>query len=198
MHPASWLRLSSRLIQRNDDFTSHLGGELDCQITETTNTYDANSVTRPDKIKLEDGNSSALKWRCIFALQIIQNLKQERFFPDCVAGHAALAEICHSIHSPVGAEDVVTGQTLAAVSAAVVVVSPSSSFTFLKECHTRSDGLKNANTLVALGHVNPFVVHVCATETGMGDFEEDFVRFEIGPRGFGFDDLAPSRAFVRR
>lgn len=108
--------------------------------------------------------------------------------------HATLVEVRHAVHLSLRAEHVVAGQALHAVAAAVVVVTPASSFALLEHGYVGTDSLDGTNALMAQAHVNTLVVNICAAETGMCDLQKNFVCFQLWFLGLRFDD-ALVRAF---
>lgn len=58
------------------------------------------------------------------------DLVDEVFVPDCVRGKGALVGVGVAVHLAFGAKGLVAGQTLLAVTTAVVLITPADNITF--------------------------------------------------------------------
>lgn len=183
----------------DNNAATHLGGVLDGEVTETTDTHDTNNVGGEDVVhvkSVEDGGTTAHEGSGNLIAHVVGDLEEERLAPDGALGHAALVEVGEAVHGTLGAEGLVAAKTLLAATARVVLVTPADAVTLLENGAVRAELLDNADTLVAETHVGMIVVEVSTAETGGGDLEEDLVALESGLLGGGLDDLAGLGALV--
>jgi len=185
--------------REDDDAAAHLGGVLDGEVTEATDTHDTHCRCWQNVVHVEgveDGGTTAHQ-RCGDLIRHgIGDLEEERFAPDSALGHAALVEVGHAVHLTLGAEGLVAAEALLAVTAGVVLVTPANAVTLLEDGAVGAKLLHNTDTLVAETHVGLVVVEVSTAETGGGDAEEDLIASEGGLLGSRLDDLAGLGALV--
>lgn len=177
----------------DDDSASHLGGELNGQVTETTDTDDTNGIGRegrPLVQGVEDGGTTALEGSGGLVGEVVRDLEEESLAPDGLVGEGALIVVGVSVQSALWAEGLGTLQALLAVTAAVVLVSPSNAVADLHVLDVWAKLLDDTDTLVAEYHVGLAEVLIGSAETGGCDFEEDLVALELTLGGGGLLDGA--------
>lgn len=185
--------------REDDDFAAHLGGVLDGQVAQPTDTHDTNRLVRLRAVLVqgaEDGRTTTLQRRGMLIAEPIRDREEEGLTPNTVRGHGALVEVGHTVHGALRAEGLVATQTLLAVLARVVFVAPAYTVALLHVLGLRADGLDDTNTLVSQTHVLVAVVQVGAAEAGGGDLDEDVVSGELWPLSLGLLDGAILGALV--
>lgn len=183
----------------DNNAAAHLGGVLDGEVTKATNANHAHNFCRFHAVHVEgveDGGTTAHQRCGNFIGHRVGDLEEESLAPDGALSHAALVEIGHAVHLTLGAESLVAAEALLAVTARVVLVTPSNAVTLLQDGAVGAKLLHDTNTLVAETHAGMVVVKVSTAETGGGDAEEDLVALEGGLLGDGLDDLAGLGALV--
>ena len=181
----------------DDDLAAHLGCKLDGQVAQAADADDAHAVGALRVVELqrvEDRRASAHQGRGVLVLDAVGDLEQEVGLPDCGCGEGALVQVGVSVHGALGAEGLNATEALLAVAAAIVLVAPADSVTLFHCLHERTGLFDDAGALMAEGHVGALVVDVGAAETGVGDFDEDFIWAD-GPAALALDDLAVFGAF---
>lgn len=138
--------------REDDDLTAHLGGELDGQMAQPSDTYNANAVGAFEVVHLkcgENGGASAHERRGVLVLNAVWDLEDEVFVPDGVACETALVQLGLTIQVSSFAHGLFASQTLLAMSTAVVLVPPSRAITGLELCYVLANLLDNASAFVA-------------------------------------------------
>lgn len=167
----------------DNDFASHLGGELDGQVTEAANTDDTDTVCRLGVVHVEgveDGGTTALERSSSLVGEAIGDLEKEGLAPDTMGSERTLVGIGVTVHLSLGAVGLSALQALLAVRARVVLVTPTNAVTLLEESAGRTSLLDDTNTLVAESHIGLAVVQVSTAETGGGDSHVNLVTGELG------------------
>lgn len=128
------------------DLTSHLSGELDGQVSESsdtdyTNAFVGLNTTIEGAESVEDGGTPAHERSGVFAGEVLGDLVDVICVPDGVGTHGCLVEVTVTVHDTVGTEGFVSGKTLLAVVAGVVLVAPSNGVTLFDGLDSRSDFL---------------------------------------------------------
>ena len=183
----------------DNNAAAHLGGVLDGEVTEATDTHDTDSRGRLHVVHVEgveDGGTTAHEGRGDLVAHGVGDLEEEGLAPDSALGHAALVKVGHAVHLALGAEGLATLEALLAVTAGVVLVTPANAVTLLEDAAVGAELLHDTDTLVAETHVGLVVVKVSTAETGSGDAEKDLVASEGGLLSGGLDDLAGLGALV--
>lgn len=183
----------------DDNAAAHLGGVLDGEVTEATDTHDTNGVGGEDVVhveSVENGGTTAHEGSGNLIGHVVGDLEEERLAPDGALSHAALVEVGEAVHDTLGAEGLDTAEALLAAAAGVVLVTPADAVTLLQDGAVGAELLDDTDTLVAETHVGMVVVEVSTAETGGGDLEENLVALEGGLLGGGLDDLAGLGALV--
>src|SRR4051812_2648974 len=73
---------------QHDNFTSHLCCKLDGEMSQTSNTNNANDIGRFYSVSCEgspDRDPSTHQWSCDIALQLLREFEKILFFPHCAA-----------------------------------------------------------------------------------------------------------------
>ena len=178
----------------DDDFATHLGGELDGQVAETANADDTDALVWLGAVHVkgvEDGGTTAHEWSSGLVWDGVWDLEQEGLLPDGAVCERSLVEVGVAVHGALWAESLVTGQALLAVAAGVVLVAPTDAVALLQVLCAWTDLLDDTDTLVTEDHVGVAVVLVSTAETGGGDLEKDLVILELAALGCGgLDDLS--------
>lgn len=167
----------------DDDFASHLGSELDGQVTKAANTDDTDTVCRLSVVHVEDvedGGTTALERSCSLIGEAVGDLEEEGLSPDTVGSERTLVGIGVTVHLSLGAVGLGALQALLAVRARVVLVAPTNAVTLLEEGAGRTSLLDDTDTLVAESHIGLAVVQVSTAETRGGDSHVDLVASELG------------------
>jgi len=167
----------------DDDVATHLGGELDGQVTETTNTDDTDAVGGLGVVhveSVEDGGTTALERGSGLIGKAVGGFEEEGLAPDTVGSERTLVGIGVTVHLSLGAVGLGALQALLAVGARVVLVAPADAVTLLQESAGRAGLLNDTDTLVTESHIGLAVVHVGTAETRGGDSDVDLVAAEGG------------------
>lgn len=162
----------------DNNVATHLGGEVDSQVAETTNTDNTDAVGRLSVVHVEgveDGSTTALERGSGLIGKAVGGLEEEGLAPDTVGSERTLIGIGVTVHLPLGAVSLSTLLALLAVRARVVLVTPANAVALLQESAGRAGLLDNTDTLVAESHVSLAVVHVSTAETGGSDSDVDLV-----------------------
>lgn len=142
----------------DDDFATELGGELNGEVTKTTNTHDRNSLIRGDTHEwCEDGGTSTLQRCGILITQCIGDGVQEGLAPDCLVAHASLVGVDASVKTAIRAEDIFTLEAASAETAAVRVVAPADSVALLEVPDIGTGPFDDAYTFVPENHILRFL-----------------------------------------
>ena len=163
--------------------------------------------------------------RGILLCHSIGDFEKERLAPDGLVGETALVEIGITVERVVGADILLPHQTLLALAARVVDVTPSYAVALFEGLDGGAGGGYEADAFVAENHLcdmldgvggrigreggngtrvrrktNIRVLHVDigAAEAGDGDCYMDLVTCERAKSGFGLDDVAGFGAFEGR
>lgn len=182
----------------DDNAASHLGGELDGQVTESSDTNNTDTVGWLDVVETEgrvDGGTTAHEWGSVLALDGGWDLEDVVGLPDTVVSEGTLVVVVVTEELTSRAEGVVAGQALVAVTAGVVKVSPSDGVSLLEAGDTGAELLNYTSTLVAETHVDALEVLIGTAESGVGDLDENIVALDLTGGG-GLDNLALLGALV--
>lgn len=166
----------------DDNFTSHLSGKLDGQVTETTNTDDTDTVGGLGVVhveSVENGGTTALERSGSLIGKAVRDLEEEGLAPNTVGSERTLVSIGVTVHLSLGAVGLSSLQALLAVGARVVLVTPTNAVTLLEESAGRTSLLNDTDTLVAESHIGLAVVQVSTAETGGSDSHVDLVTLEL-------------------
>ena len=121
--------------REDDNVATHLGSELDGQVTETTNTDDTDALSGLGVVEvegLENGGTTALKRGSSLVGEVVGDLEEESLTPDTVRGERTLVGIGVTVHLSLGTVGLGTLQALLAVGARVVLVTPTNAVTLDK------------------------------------------------------------------
>lgn len=119
---------------KDDDLATHLGGELDGQVTESTDAEDTDGVLGAGTEGGErgiDGGTAAHEWGGLLVWNGGWDLVEETLLPDGVGAEGSLVEIVGAVEGALGTKGLAAGKTLLAVQASVVLVTPADSVTLL-------------------------------------------------------------------
>ena len=183
----------------DDDLATHLGGELDGQVTKTSNADNTDAVGRLDVVKVkshEDGGTTAHEGSGGLVGKAVGEGEEESLAPDGVGSKRSLVEVVVTIELAVRAESLGTLETLLAVTTAVVLVAPANAVTLLEVLGERTKLLYDTDTLVAKDHAGLAEVLVSSTETGSGNLDEDLITGKLRLVGGALDNGARVGAAV--
>jgi hypothetical protein len=167
----------------DDNVTTHLGSELDGQVTETTNTDNTDAVGGLGVVhveSVEDGGTTALERGSSLIGKAVGGLEKEGLAPDTVGSERTLVGIGVTVHLSLSAVGLSTLQALLAVGARVVLVTPANAVSLLQESAGRAKLLNDTDTLVTESHIGLAVVHVGTAETGSSNSDVDLVASKGG------------------
>ena len=140
--------------RETDDSTTHLVGELDGQVSQTSHSHDSDHIGRSSTLQRgEYGSTSTLQRRSILIRQTLGDRVKESFPPNGTLGERSLVGRSVTVHGSLGAKDLFSLETLEAVETSVGLVSPSDSVALLEELAVRSEGLDDPDSFVTENHV---------------------------------------------
>lgn len=118
----------------DNDSAAHLGGELNGQVTKSTNTEDTDGVVGAGTKGCEgrvDGRTTAHEWGGLLVWNGRWDLVKEALLPDGIGAEGSLVQVVGAVESAVGAKGLAASQTRLAVQAGVVLVAPADSVALL-------------------------------------------------------------------
>jgi hypothetical protein len=210
-HSLLLLAVGSR---EDDNSATHLGGELDGQMTKSTHSQDSNDLVGLGVLKSgEDGSTSTLKGGGVGIAHTLGDGVQEGFPPDGSLGEGSLVRVGHTVHGTLGTKDLLSLETLETVTTRVGLVSPSDTVALLEVLDIGSGLLDDSDSLVSENHVGlqlcvptklgqmvwsrhlicllTHVVDISSTDTRGSDLEPDKVASKLVRLGGGrLDDLS--------
>lgn len=162
----------------NDNGATHLGGELDGQVAESTNTHDTDSVVWAGAEGGEggvDGGSTAHQWGGEVAWDGVWDLEEELGVPDGVGTERSLVEVVGAEEVALFAKGLATSQTLVAVHAGVVLVAPANVVALGENSNSLTELLNNTGTLMTKTLVGLAEMLISTANTRVSDANQNLL-----------------------